>query len=280
MVENKSKTKTAMLQELESIKGLLREDDDIPILQEIISDPADLHLTREKQSPLKQRDLQELHHQFEALSQTIAGSAPSAKAPPPKSAASLPATPTSKSLLDAFTQASRQTQTASHAATPRHQQPSLFSEPDVRNLPDWEVREPEVTASTDVTEPADITESADVIASADISEKTQIDNDQPNHVQRPSLAKASGENPFLPQHIRARLHGNNPPPSFDYSALKGPGALKGRGAPTVKPTQELPARQRLIDDVITAIMPKMEQELRQRLDEMTREELDNLRDSD
>ena len=36
MADNKTKTKAAMLIELESIKGLLKEEDDIPILQEVI----------------------------------------------------------------------------------------------------------------------------------------------------------------------------------------------------------------------------------------------------
>ncbi|RZA01563.1 MAG: hypothetical protein EOO68_10300, partial [Moraxellaceae bacterium] len=36
MVDTKIKTKAAMLNELESIKGLLLEEDDIPILQEVI----------------------------------------------------------------------------------------------------------------------------------------------------------------------------------------------------------------------------------------------------
>ena len=34
------------------------------------------------------------------------------------------------------------------------------------------------------------------------------------------LGKAAGENPFLPEHIRSRLHGNNPPPSFEFATAK------------------------------------------------------------
>ena len=37
MTNNKSKTKTEILNELESIKGLLHEEDDIPVLQEMIA---------------------------------------------------------------------------------------------------------------------------------------------------------------------------------------------------------------------------------------------------
>src|SRR5690606_26199971 len=79
--------------------------------------------------------------------------------------------------------------------------------------------------------------------------------------------KASGENPFLPQHIRARLHGNNPPPLFDEFAEKTPASV------TSKPISEPVNRQQLIHEVVAAVLPDVEEELRQRLQALTDEQL-------
>ena len=88
---------------------------------------------------------------------------------------------------------------------------------------------------------------------------------------RPALAKASGENPFLPQHIRARLHGNNPPPLFDPATAEKPMAVKAS-----KPAEDPFNRQQLIREVTAAVMPQIEQELRQRLHALTDEQLQDL----
>ena len=89
------------------------------------------------------------------------------------------------------------------------------------------------------------------------------------------LAKASGENPFLPQHIRARLHGNNPPPLFEYeTAKKIISATKNIAHKVNKP------RQHLVDEVIQALVPQIESELRQKLFAMSVEELEQLLNED
>ena len=83
--------------------------------------------------------------------------------------------------------------------------------------------------------------------------------------------KPSGENPFLPQHIRQRLHGNNPPPLFEYEAIKKiTTATKQLQGKTGSP------RQQLIEEVITGMMPQIETELRHRLFAMSTEELEQL----
>lgn len=83
--------------------------------------------------------------------------------------------------------------------------------------------------------------------------------------------KPSGENPFLPQHIRQRLHGNNPPPLFEYEAIKKINtATRQLQAKTGSP------RQQLIEDVITGLMPQIETEIRHRLFAMSTEELEQL----
>jgi hypothetical protein len=105
-------------------------------------------------------------------------------------------------------------------------------------------------------------------------------------VNRNSLAKATGENPFLPEHIRARLHGNNPPPLFEAETAR-------KIATTNTPTRQLgnvfsvsganagidqPSghRRDIIDSIIEKMMPEIEKELRNRLEIMTKNLLDEL----
>ncbi|MGV8835863.1 MAG: hypothetical protein ACWA6V_07235, partial [Cellvibrio sp.] len=89
------------------------------------------------------------------------------------------------------------------------------------------------------------------------------------------LAKASGENPFLPQHIRERLHGNNPPPLFEYeTAKKIISSTKNIAHKTNKP------RQYLVEEVMLSMMPQIERELRHRLFAMSVEDLEKLLNED
>jgi hypothetical protein len=84
-------------------------------------------------------------------------------------------------------------------------------------------------------------------------------------------SKPSGENPFLPQHIRERLHGNNPPPLFEYEA-----AQKIATATKQTPYKTNTSRQQLIEDVINSLIPQIETELRHRLFAMSPEDLEQL----
>lgn len=148
MAERKGDTKDTLLDELESIKGLLQDEDDIPILSEVI----------------------------EAIEPLPAG--------------------------------------ASHQA-------SLFS-----NGPQTPTRSPN---------------------------------------RRPaSITKASGENPFLPAHIRERLQGNRPPPLVDEltpEAIPEPTAL---------------TREALIQEVLEESLAELEEKLRERLQTLTEEQLQTL----
>lgn len=167
MPQNPQKTKGEILSELESIKDLLIEEDDIPILQEV-------HLVDHK-------------------------------------------------IAD---QASV-TNHASPAKTPGGTQTSIFDELD------------EIPVITDIT--------------SDTS-------------QQRSIPKAMGENPFLPQHIRARLHGNNPPPIFDFSTTSS----------TTKSNGKIETRHDLINELVKKFLPQIEQELRLKLLTMTEDELRKL----
>lgn len=233
MGENKAKTKSAMLSELESIKGLLLEDDDIPILQEVIDqqvDSADLNIEHENSANFDEDlDLDELH--------------PDTEPAPPKVATQPSAKPATRIIVE--------------------QQPDFFS-----SIHDADTAE-ELLDSLD-----DLEEKTSRITAP----KNQADNLKSN---RPSLAKPLGENPFLPQHIRERLHGNNPPPLFASETAR-------KIATTSRPITQLGStqsrltnrpnspQQELIDSIVAKVMPEIEKELRQRLESMSRSMLDEL----
>jgi len=169
MPQNPQKTKGEILSELESIKGLLLEEDDIPILQEV-----DHHENHISASHFADQDLQK----------TI---------------------------------------------QPGGTQTSIFDE--LEDIP--------------------------VI----------IDTSTDSHYNR--SPKAIGENPFLPQHIRDRLQGANPPPIFDFD-------LNQKMNSTLKPKLHTENRHDLVNDLIKRYLPQIEQDLRLKLLAMTEEELKKL----
>lgn len=183
---NTNKTKAEILQELESIKGLLLEQDDIPILHDMESEDELLDEEFQPELPL-------LTNRHESV---------------------LPG------------------------------QGQLFNE--------------QASAAAKITHKFNNAPLAQAASSHSFPDN------------RP-LAKASGENPFLPQHIRERLHGNNPPPLFEYeTAKKILGATKNVAFKTNKP------RQYLVEEVMLSMMPQIERELRQRLITMSVDELEKL----
>lgn len=259
MADNKGKTKAAILHELESIKGLLVENDEIPILQEAVVDG-----TAETERPLPKRDLDELHDVFQALSRNIRSASGKIGLPPAASA-----TPRSPSLFDTLVSPTGKNDNTK----PEHarQQGSLFGDEKARNADRDYLDEETVNPLDEDTE-----ELADRPLDSADEQKSSGRPEQPLNYAvsksitppRPALAKASGENPFLPQHIRARLHGNNPPPLFEPGVAEKPTAMV-----QTKPVPEPLNRHQLIRDVIASVMPQLEQELRQRLLPLTEEQL-------
>lgn len=211
MGDNTAKTKSAMLNELESIKGLLLEDDDIPILQEII-----------EQEP------------------------------------EMPAEITASSAVKS------QPETSSAARVIVEQQQDFFS-----SIQDADTAE-ELLDSLDDLE----TKTSRITA-----QKTTFDSSK---THRASLAKPMGENPFLPQHIRERLHGNNPPPLFasetarKIATTSKPMTQLGNTQPRFSSARPTNSQQELIDSIVAKVLPEIEQELRQRLESMSRTMLDEL----
>lgn len=196
---NTNKTKAEILQELESIKGLLLEEDDIPILQDT----------------------------------EIIAEEPTGK----------PASPYSRheSVLPG--------------------QGSLFEEAVARS-----------PAPTDFARSTSPTRAMPTQGDAETKRQgfaSPINTPGSQH-PRPQV-KPTGENPFLPQHIRERLHGNNPPPLFEYEAAR-------KIINATKTTQFQPAkpRKQLVDEVIKSLMPQIESELRHRLFAMSVEDLERI----
>ena len=276
MADNKGKTKAAILHELESIKGLLLEDDEIPILQETIADSG-----TGASRPLPKRDLDELHDVFQALSHNIRNASG-------KIGAHVSAAPATRSpgLLDAFVQPT--TKTPPVKIEPAGTQGSLFAEGrSGRQKPNDADQDYLDQATVDLLDESldDDLSTVEFQPETEGKVKDTGFNQPLNYAvsksitppPRPALAKASGENPFLPQHIRARLHGNNPPPLFDPVAAEKPPIT----AASKTATEPVISRQQLIRDLVAAVLPQVEQELRQRLQALTDEQLqDMLNDQD
>ncbi|RYG01951.1 MAG: hypothetical protein EOO07_33565 [Chitinophagaceae bacterium] len=230
MAENKTKTKAAMLVELESIKGLLKEEDDIPILQEVIEQ------SRPVSTPKKRSEQQDFFNASNLV----------------------PTLDSASQLLDTLSDLERVTV---EVATGKNYDVKSY---DSKN--------------------------ADNKSSDNKTVDNKHDSNKSQSQQRPPLAKADGENPFLPQHIRSRLHGNNPPPLFEIEAarkianISQPatqlGNTQGNQLPSKtsifsSPKSSAP-QQALIDEIMDNLLPEIERELRERLEGMTKEMLETL----
>lgn len=211
---NTNKTKAEILQELESIKGLLLEEDDIPILQDMEGEDEILHEEFHPEPPV-------LNTRHESV------------------------LPGQGSLFDepksALAKIADQLNTSASLSTDSGTHPSAVTQQD---------KKPGFAAHLGGTHTS-------------------------SHSDHRPLAKASGENPFLPQHIRERLHGNNPPPLFEYeTAKKIINSSKNIAHKTNKP------RQYLVEEVMLSMMPQIERELRHRLFAMSVEDLEKLLNED
>ena len=223
----KTKTKAAMLNELESIKGLLLEEDDIPILQEVIEQKAASSHNLERSKPL--------HAHGENVP--------------------------SKLMME--------------TKTAFEEQQDFFS-----SLVTNDVDKNHTDISDDEWSDA-LDELNEHVA--DIAANKLHRDALKSSSLRPSLAKATGENPFLPEHIRARLHGNNPPPLFanetarKISTSSAPSRQLGNtfsvtgGASSTSNHQ-----QDIIDSIVDKMMPEIEKELRSRLEIMSKNLLNEL----
>jgi hypothetical protein len=225
MVENKRKTKTAMLAELESIKGLLIEEDDIPILQETVVRESASSNTSEKKNVA-----QDATAQPKSTPKTSAD----------KTNAAGPLTPANQ--IDAF------------------------------GLPD------------SATRLMNTLDDLKTITDKKAKPKTTSKHPKTSSAQQKN-SKTTPGNPFLPEHIRSRLHGNNPPPLFEFETAKKisdvhrPTTLLGSTRHKLVPKKNTPSYQQqdLITEIMNQMLPELEKALREKLETMSKEMLENLR---
>ncbi len=236
MGDTKIKTKAAMLNELESIKGLLLEEDDIPILQEVIEQQA-------THTPIQPKT-EEKEAEEKTTSKTIA-----------------------------------------EAKTLYEEQQDFFNSP-LYTPPDSEFDHADSTDKYPLDSANDLLDTlSDLEKHTEEVTASKLSDNQKSTFARPSLAKATGENPFLPEHIRARLHGNNPPPLFASETARkisntsvpsrqlGNTFSLGAASSTTKVNNY---QEDIIDSIIDKMMPEIEKELRNRLETMSKNILDEL----
>lgn len=242
---NPTKTKAAMLNELESIKGLLLEEDDIPILQE------------------------------EVIEQ-LAGQTPAA-ARPQESETTMTAQ-TKAAARAIFEEQQDFFHSHSHSETNHnhnHSHSHSHSDHEAATAAAMELVDNELLDTLSELEK----HTAEVTAG-------KLAKDAHKHsFARPNPAKATGENPFLPEHIRARLHGNNPPPLFaNVTARKiANSSIPSRQlgntftvASSAKSNHQQDVIENMIESIIEKMMPEIELELRSRLELMSKTLLDEL----
>lgn len=228
---NTTKTKAAMLNELESIKGLLLEEDDIPILQEEVIEQAAQGLRANATAP--QESATTMTAQTKAATRVIF-----------------------EEQQDFF-HAQGHSETIHNHSDQETAAKDLVNSELLDTLSELEKHTAEVTAG-------------------------KLAKDAHKHsFARPNLAKATGENPFLPEHIRSRLHGNNPPPLFATETAKkiATSSIPSRqlgNTFTVASNTKSNHQQDIIDSIIDKMMPEIEQELRSRLELMSKTLLEEL----
>ncbi|MDQ2077240.1 hypothetical protein [Marinimicrobium sp. ABcell2] len=236
--EHKSKTKAVILQELESIKGLLLEDDDIPLLQEVI-DTAEEQTGAE--DTLDGDDLAELQLAYRDL---------------------LQARDMSHDVPTLEEQEEQEPPILHDIEAPAKDEQAGLEEYQPEDSPAKELspREEVQTSLFDMDSP--------------LADQAPAKEPSPG-LKRPSVTKASGENPFLPAHIRERLHGNRPPPLFEPV----PPAFKPKPTPEAPPTvtpvapTQNPNLTQLVEDVVASVLPEAEATLRRKLSELSAEQL-------
>ena len=208
--QDKRKTKTVILRELEAIKGLL-DDDEIPLLQEVINSAEE---ETGSEQTLDGDDLAELQQAYRDLLQ--------ARGVEPEGS--------SEDL-----------------------EPPILH--DIETAP----AAPPIPATAPITEPWEEVQTSLFDTDNAPSEPASPAN------RRNNVTKASGENPFLPAHIRKRLHGNKPPPLFEPVTP----ASASKASPSA-------TRAQLVEEVVNSLLPQVRRKLRDALLEMDAEQLREL----
>lgn len=219
--QDKRKTKTVILRELEAIKGLL-DDDEIPLLQEVINSAEE---ETGSEQTLDGDDLAELQQAYRDLLQ--------ARGMEPEGA--------SEDLEPPILHDIEAAPNGGHPSNDNHE----YNQKEAATAP---IKEPWEEVQTSLFD----TDNAP-------SEPASPAN------RRNNVTKASGENPFLPAHIRKRLHGNKPPPLFEPVTP----ASASKASPSA-------TRAQLVEEVVNSLLPQVRRKLRDALLEMDAEQLREL----
>ncbi|UTA49003.1 hypothetical protein L1F30_05510 [Simiduia sp. 21SJ11W-1] len=296
------KTKAELLRELQSIQSLLDEqgqdafdafedDEDIPILDEFIEDdgPAD----DDASEPLAADDetLDALNAAYAALTGDIDTGGASAQEYDHEKDTQQAPEPAPKPHAPQ--------QTAARTDAPSHPEETgatgevapIDAEPDSDEPEDSH----DFSASANHRRDGHLGQHTDPAAPAPLPGQQSLFDRPAEGSPRPAqVTKASGENPFLPQHIRARLRGNQPLPKGEFKrpntppahleplpgaesaqipheATLSPATVSVPEAPLASaPRPEAPpiddaAVLALVDALVAEHLPKLEQQLREQL---------------
>lgn len=234
MSDDKQKTRAQLLGELESIKDLLDEEDELLGLEPpLLTVPAE----NMEDAPL----LTEVHQEPLAAEEAIPLLADEQFA--------------DEQLLDEQAQQKQAVESVKNA-------PELDSS---------EPQEPIAATAEEPSQPPQTTEEQPNLFEAPIGE-SEITAKPP--AKRPSLSSGRGENPFLPKHIRDRLTANRPsqPPMVDYFAPLPAKAPPPETPSATEPPEPTPADQQLIDELVKRFLPEIEAALRERLQTVVHDE--------
>lgn len=287
MTEKKRKTKAQILGELESIKTLLQEDEDglqddaseadPPLLTEALDsvirdieaaaeipepDPASVPDNEDEAIPnqdIPNQDSPSLDNALDEDDIDIPVLQPEPESVPDADSANSLEQTIDDAAEDIVARALRQKASPEPDREPEHppeqhpseQQPGLFDEP---------------AAST--TAPKAIPSKTEKMAPATKSPPTTNPAVSITHP-----ADATAENPFLPKHIRDRLHtGRTLQQEIDNTSRQNRQATRTRSPETASPATEV-IDETTVEQLLQSIMPRVEEELREKIRAILREEL-------
>ncbi|AFU98339.1 hypothetical protein [Simiduia agarivorans] len=302
--KNQPKTKAELLQELQSIQSLLDEpedeqfpaldDDDIPLLDEFLLDDGESNpeeddfntlLDEAADEALEADTLDALNAAYAALTDDLASEQPEDRdhetaTQSTTQSAQNSATPTPRrDAPQNPAQADPQAAAALSDAQQRADEPENSIEPGTRHR---EGAEAGVTSEhTDPASPAPLPGQQSLFDAPKSAPATSAKEAKPasRPERQPLPQKARGENPFLPQHIRERLRGNQVLPKADFLQPSTPPAHQDLPAmvaekPPESPKAPLAAETAvsidtepdlspLVDQLVAEILPTVEARLRE-----------------
>ena len=295
MLNHTGKTKTAMLLELESIKDLLVEDDDIPTLEEVVLEIPDSAESRANLAaqPLIDEEIIVLDYQTDAATPQVLVDTLTSQPifyPIPDKEEQVP-TLIEMLDIDAETIDIKSINIAPDLS-PSSEKVSPIDSPSSKKADESSpvVQSPAYTSEQQDFFPLAASEELPkVTAGSTTNPNSPLSTNQPMtsttpFVQPPTPIKAASQNPFLPEHIRARLQGNNTSSSTAENKVKTSNVShlssvsnSNFTAPTSL-AKKTNLQQQLLDEIVAKVLPQIEKELRGRLGAMSKSMLEDFMD--